>query len=82
MLKETSADITVGDDIEQGEGDGFAVSGYREMCARQEVQLVNLREGGFIEQPGGGKILKNLYISKIVREAVLLSTYPSLKHTR
>ncbi len=79
LLKETSADITVGDDIEQGEGDGFAVSGYREMCARQEVQLVNLREGGFIEQPGGGKILKNLYISKIVREADVIINLPKFK---
>jgi uncharacterized protein (DUF362 family)/NAD-dependent dihydropyrimidine dehydrogenase PreA subunit len=79
LLKENGADITVGDDIEEGEGNGFAVSGYRAMCARQGVKLVNLREGGFIEQPCAGKILKNLYISKIVREADVIINLPKFK---
>ena len=79
LLKVIRADITVGDDIEEGEGDGFAVSGYRAMCARQGVRLVNLRQGGFIEQPCGGKILKNLYISKIVREADVIVNLPKFK---
>ncbi|MGA7844967.1 MAG: DUF362 domain-containing protein [Dehalococcoidales bacterium] len=79
LLKEISADITVSDDIEEWEGNGFAVSAYRAMCARQGVKLVNLREGGFIEQPCGGKILKNLYISKIVREADVIINLPKFK---
>lgn len=79
LLKEISADITVSDDIEEWEGNCFAVSAYRAMCARQGVKLVNLREGGFIEQPCGGKILKNLYISKIVREADVIINLPKFK---
>ena len=43
LLKEVSADITVGDDIESA-GDGFQVSGFRQMCQRAGVRLTNLRD--------------------------------------
>ncbi len=79
LLKEQGAAITVGDDIEEGEGDGFAVSGYRAMCQRQGVKLVNLRTGGFIEQSCGEKILKSVYISKIVLEADVIINLPKFK---
>jgi uncharacterized protein (DUF362 family)/NAD-dependent dihydropyrimidine dehydrogenase PreA subunit len=79
LLKEQGVEITVGDDIEEDEGDGFVISGYRAMCQRQGVKLVNLRAGGFIEQPCGGKILKNLYLSKIVSEADVVINLPKFK---
>jgi uncharacterized protein (DUF362 family)/NAD-dependent dihydropyrimidine dehydrogenase PreA subunit len=79
LLKEQGVEITVGDDIEEGEDDGFAMSGYRAMCERRGVKLVNLREGGFIEQACRGKILKNLYISKIVSEADIIINLPKFK---
>ena len=80
LLKETGANITVGDDIEdEGDEDGFIISGYREMCNRQRVKLVNLRETGFVEKPCNGKILKNLYISKVVIESDVIINLPKLK---
>jgi uncharacterized protein (DUF362 family) len=50
LLKEKGVEITVGDDIEEGDGDGFLNSGYRAMYERQNVKLVNLRAAGFVEQ--------------------------------
>ena len=79
LLKETGADITIGDDIEEGNEDGFIISGYREMCARQGVKLVNLRETGFIEKSCNGKILKNLYIAKDVIRADVIINLPKFK---
>jgi uncharacterized protein (DUF362 family)/Pyruvate/2-oxoacid:ferredoxin oxidoreductase delta subunit len=79
LLKERDAEITVGDDIEEGDEDGFKISGFREMCDRQGVKLVNLREMGFVEKPCNGKILKNLYISKIMEEADVLINLPKFK---
>ena len=79
LLKETGAEITVGDDIEEGETDGFKISGFREICERQGVKLINLREAGFVEKSCNGKILKNLYVSKIVLEADVIVNLPKLK---
>ena len=79
LLKKTAADITIGDDIEEGDGDGFKISGYREMCERQGVKLVNLREAGFVEKNCNGKILKNLYIAKVVTEAEVIINLPKFK---
>ena len=80
LLKKSGAEITVGDDIEdEGDEDGFIISGYREMCDRQGVKLVNLRETGFVEKPCNGKILKNLYIAKEVIEADVIINLPKLK---
>jgi len=79
LLKETGADITVGDDIEEDGEDGFKISGYREMCRRHGVRLVNLRQAGFAEKTCDGKILKNIYTSKIVAEADVIINLPKLK---
>jgi uncharacterized protein (DUF362 family) len=79
LLKENGAEITVGDDIEEDGGDGFVISGYREMCNRQGVKLINLRETGFTEKPCNGKILKNLYVSKTVLEADVIINLPKFK---
>jgi uncharacterized protein (DUF362 family)/NAD-dependent dihydropyrimidine dehydrogenase PreA subunit len=79
LLKEQGVEITVGDDIEADGGDGFAVSGYRAMCRRQGMNLVNLREAGFTEKQYNGKILKSLCISKIASEADVIINMPKFK---
>ena len=79
LLKEVGVEITVGDDIEEGNEDGFIISGFREMCDRQGVKLVNLRETGFVEKSCNGKILKNLYIAKDVIEADVIISIPKFK---
>ncbi len=79
LLKEQGVAITVGDDIDDSEGDGFVISGYRAMCDRQGVKLVNLRVGGFIEQSCAGKILKRVYFSKIVSESDVIINLPKFK---
>jgi uncharacterized protein (DUF362 family)/NAD-dependent dihydropyrimidine dehydrogenase PreA subunit len=79
LLKENCVEITVGDDIEESGGDGFLISGYHAMCERQNVKLVYLREAGFAEQACNGKILKNLYVSKIVLEADIIINLPKVK---
>lgn len=79
LLKETGAEITVGDDIEEGDEDGFKISGFREMCDRLEVKLVNLRETGFVEKECNGRVLKNVYISKLVLEADVIINLPKFK---
>ncbi len=69
ILKVTGADITVGDDIEEDGVDGFDISGYREMCERLGIKLVNLREEGFIPTKTAGKILLEIYLSRVALEA-------------
>ena len=79
LLKKTGADITVGDDIEENDADGFVLSGYREMCARQGVKLVNLRTAGFSETRCDGRVLKNIYLAKIALEADVIINLPKFK---
>lgn len=79
LLKETGCDITIGDDIEEGGEDGFAISGYREMCDRVGVRLVNLRETGFVEKECNGKALRSVYLSKTVFEADVIINLPKFK---
>lgn len=78
-LKQTGADITVGDDIESGEVDGFDISGFREMCNRAGVRLVNLRERGFTEVSCQGVVLKKAYVSTVALEADMIVNLPKLK---
>jgi uncharacterized protein (DUF362 family)/ferredoxin len=79
LLKEAGADITVGDDIESGPGDRFNISGFRQMCQRAGVRLVNLREGGFTIIEGKGRLLDQIYISRIALEADVIVNLPKLK---
>ena len=79
LLKEAGADITVGDDIESGPGDRFSISGFRQMCQRAGVRLVNLREGGFATTEGKGRLLDQMYISRIALEADVIINLPKLK---
>jgi uncharacterized protein (DUF362 family)/NAD-dependent dihydropyrimidine dehydrogenase PreA subunit len=79
VLKGTGAEITVGDDIESGDGDGFLVSGIRQVCQRAGVRLINLREEGFVETECNGRFLDKVYSSKAVQEADLIVNLPKLK---
>ena len=79
LLKETGADITVGDDIESGPGDRFSISGFRQMCQRAGVRLVNLRESGFVATEGNGRLLDPVYVSRIALEADVIVNLPKLK---
>jgi uncharacterized protein (DUF362 family)/Pyruvate/2-oxoacid:ferredoxin oxidoreductase delta subunit len=79
LLKAAGADITVGDDIDSGTRDGFEVSGYRQMCQRAGVRLINLREAGFVEIKCNGLLLDKLYVSRIALEADVIVNLPKLK---
>jgi uncharacterized protein (DUF362 family)/NAD-dependent dihydropyrimidine dehydrogenase PreA subunit len=79
LLKETGADITVGDDVEAEEADGFAISGYREMCRWLGVKLVNLREAGFVARKCDGERLKEVFISRLVLDSDIVINLPKLK---
>lgn len=79
ILKETGAVITVGDDVEADGEDGFAVSGFRQMCQRTGVKLANLREAGFIATRFQGRILPEIYLSRIALEADFIINLPKLK---
>ena len=79
LLKDTGASITVGDDIQAYGEDGFAVSGFRAMCEEVGVELVNLKEKGFVELPCDGECLKSLHVSRVVHDADVLVNLPKLK---
>lgn len=80
LLKDHGADITVGDDIRSGPDDGFAVSGYAEMCRRMGVRLINLKTAGFQEVPcPPGGVLKSVHISAAVLDADAVVDLPKLK---
>lgn len=79
LLKEAGADITVGDDIASGAGDGFQVSGFRQMCQRAGVRLTNLREAGFVETVCNGHFLEKVYLSTISLDADVIINLPKLK---
>ena len=79
LLKKLGADITVGDDIESGTGDGFQVSGFRQMCQKAGVRLANLREAGFVETVCYGHFLEKIYLSKIALDADVIINLPKLK---
>ncbi len=79
LLKEVGADITVGDDIQSGPGDGFQVSGFRQMCQRVGVRLTNLREAGFVETVCNGYFLEKVYLSTIALDADVIINLPKLK---
>ena len=79
LLKETGASITVGDDIQASDEDGFHISGYRAMCERAGVELVNLKQSGFVEVPCDGRRLETIYLAKAVVEADVVINLPKLK---
>jgi len=79
LLKELECKITVGDDIQSKEGDGFLISGYRQLCKELGIQLFNLKEKGFRKVKCDGKILKEAYISPLVLEVDYILNLAKLK---
>ena len=79
LLKEVCADITVGDDIESDTGDGFQVSGIRQMCEKVGVRLTNLKEAGFTETVCNGHFLEKVYLSTTALDADVIINLPKLK---
>lgn len=79
MLKRVGAEITVGDDIDSGDGDGFKISGFRQMCEETGVRLINLRETGFVETICQGHFLKKLHVSSTVLNTEIIINLPKLK---
>ncbi len=78
LLKEAGADVTVGDDIES-DSDGFSITGFRQMCHRAGVKLVNLREQGFVEVDFRGEVLPTVHVARTVVEADVIVNLPKLK---
>jgi len=79
LLKETGAAITVGDDIRASDEDGFRTSGYRAMCERAGVELVNLKQSGFVKVRCNGHLLETIYLAKAVADADVVINLPKLK---
>lgn len=79
FLKEVDLKITVGDDIQSEQKDGFIVSGYRQLCDELGVRLVNLKEMGFKEVHCRGQVLKKIYISPLLLESDYILNLPKLK---
>jgi uncharacterized protein (DUF362 family)/ferredoxin len=79
LLKETGAQITLGDDIESGAEDGYLISGFRQMSERVGVELINLREAGFIEVECHGSLLEKVCVSRACLEADVIVNLPKFK---
>jgi len=79
LLKAVAADITVGDDIESDSGDGFQVSGFRQMCERVGVSLVDFKEAGFVERKCDGHFLDKVYLAAAALDADVIINLPKLK---
>lgn len=79
ILKTRGINISVADDIEEGDLDGFIISGYRQMCDRLGIKLVNLRETGFTAVKFAGKILPEIYLSRTSLEADVIVNLPKFK---
>jgi len=79
LLLELNLKITVGDDIQSKEKDGFLLSGYRKVCNDLGVRLVNLKQEGFREVSCKGQILKKALISPMLHEADYILNLPKLK---
>jgi len=79
LLKETGAAITVGDDIPASDEDGFRISGYRAMCERAGVKLVNLKQSGFVRVRCNGHRLETIFLAKAVADADVVINLPKLK---
>lgn len=80
LLLDIGCDITVGDDIQAKNQDGFLMSGYRKVCSELGVRLLNLKEAGFREVRFNGEVLKRTFISPVVLDADYLINLPKLKN--
>ena len=79
FLKNMGCDITVGDDIQSSPADGFAISGYHDVCRAVGVRLVNLKEAGFRKVSLEGSRLKEVYISPLCLGADFIIDLAKLK---
>ncbi len=79
LLRDCSVNITLGDDIESIASNGFVVSGFRKMCKRVGVDLVNFKEKGFVETECRGHFLKKVHISRAALDSDVLINLPKLK---
>jgi|Deesub1362B_J571_1020462.scaffolds.fasta_scaffold00006_275 uncharacterized protein (DUF362 family)/NAD-dependent dihydropyrimidine dehydrogenase PreA subunit len=78
-LKDLDCQITVGDDIQSGDKDGFKPSGYRQMCQEMGVELINLKERGFRKISIAGKRLSETLISPVVLDSEYIINLAKLK---
>jgi uncharacterized protein (DUF362 family) len=73
----------VGDNIQSGSEDGIRISGFRHICERVGVKLINLREAGFVETDCNGHLLDIVYISSAVPDAnVIVNLRKPRTHSR
>jgi uncharacterized protein (DUF362 family)/Pyruvate/2-oxoacid:ferredoxin oxidoreductase delta subunit len=79
LLLDIGCEITVGDDIQSKNEDGFLISGYRKICTDLGVNLINLKECGFREIPCRGRLLTRAYLSPLVLDCDFLINLPKLK---
>lgn len=79
LLQETTPHITVGDDLHPSTPDGFEVSGYRAMCDRLGVEIINLREVGFKRVDYPGEAVKEIYLAQVLLDADVVVNLPKLK---
>jgi uncharacterized protein (DUF362 family)/Pyruvate/2-oxoacid:ferredoxin oxidoreductase delta subunit len=79
LLLDIGCDVTVGDDIQSKQEDGYLVSGYRKICDALGVRLVNLKEIGFREVLCQGQVLTKAYISPMVLDTDFLINLPKMK---
>ncbi len=79
LLKEIGCKITVGDDIQSKQKDGFLISGYRELCNNLGIPVMNLKEAGFRRIDCKGKVLDKVYISPPLLDSDFLINLPKLK---
>lgn len=82
ILKESGARIRVGDDLgpASAAGDGFSISGLRQVCERLGVELVNFCQEGFRQVAiPQGRVLKETHLARAVMEADVVVNLPKFK---
>ncbi len=79
LLLDYGVGVTVGDDVNFGQGDEFLTTGFRHVCDELGACLVNLRKTGFAEVPLSGAVLKSVFIARPVLEADAVLNLPKLK---
>ncbi len=77
-IMEITPHVAFGDDV-QGEGDPFAVSGYRKLASELGAQLINFKEHGFHEIDCSGQVLDKLFVARDILEADVVVNLPKLK---
>jgi len=79
VLKESGHKVSVGDDIQSKERDGFLASNYRQVCQELGISLINLKEKGFREVECEGQFLKKTLVSQACLDADHIINLPKLK---